>query len=167
MGPISPNGPTGRILDSIAWWESIGLNSPNLTQVAFVAKYSARGGSFNTYISRIVKDGLIDRAQGVVMLTPAGRRLAAFPDGEIATLREFHSRIIETVKEGPLVKILNSIIGSRSRQFTIHEIANMTGYEAGGGSFNTYLSRLVTWGLITRKSGIVKPTEILFPAGLK
>ncbi len=53
-------GPEQRILDAIAWLESIGVDSPEETAVAFLAGYRIGGGAFNNPRGRLRIKGLID-----------------------------------------------------------------------------------------------------------
>lgn len=158
--------PGQRILDALAWWESIGNNRPTRGQVGFVAGYAANGGSFKTYLSRLSASQLIESGGGLVSMTDGGREIAKTSAGA-KTLREYHQRILEVVKSEPLVKILESIIQQRGRGMHRNDIARLTGYEAEGGSFKTYMSRVSALGLIENRRGQVEPTSLLFPEGLK
>ena len=73
--------------------------------------------------------------------------------------------LLRVVKQGPLQKILGVLIDA-AQPISTEELGTASGYEAWGGSFNTYLSRLSSLGLIDRSKGIVHPTSLLFPEGL-
>lgn len=158
-------GPVRKILDSVAWWEQVGIVEPSVVQCGYIAGYAPKGGSFNTYLSRASSDGLIERGGGTVKLTEAGRALARTPK-RACTMLALHDAIAERL-DGPGRKLMFAITKMGDRAMTPSEIAEATGYAAGGGSFNTYLSRLSSLGLIDRSAGKVRPTAVLFPEGLR
>jgi hypothetical protein len=160
------DGPGQKILDALAWWSSIGNDRPTRGQVGFVAGYSANGGSFKTYLSRLSSAGLIESGGGMVSLTGQGRSLADEDEFSRKTLAEYHRMILNVVKDGPLVKILEAVIQQQGRELHTNDVARLTGYESGGGSFKTYLSRVSSLGLIERRNGQIRPTDLLFPEGL-
>jgi len=167
------DGPSQSILNALAWWSSIGQDRPTRGQVGFKAGYKANGGSFKTYLSRLSGAGLIESGGGMVSLTGAGREIARTDDAP-TTLRAYHEMILDVVKAEPLVKILEAIIGSHGRSMEsiksgihVEDVARLTQYEPGGGSFKTYLSRLSALDLFERRNGQIIPTSLLFPDGLE
>lgn len=159
------DGPGQKILNAMAWWESIGQERPLRGQVAFVADYAANGGSFKTYLSRLSTAGHIECGGGMVSLTESGRALAVC-NGAATSLADYHRMLLDVVKDGPLVKILECMIQDGAAM-PAAEVARRTGYEANGGSFKTYLSRISSLGLIQRSKGVVYGTSLLFPEGLE
>lgn len=157
--------PAQKILDALAWWASIGVHKPTMAQLGFRAGYKPRGGSFKTYISRLSTQGLIERGSGRVRFTEAGRTLAERPKRP-ATLTELHERI-HAMLDGPQRKIFVAIIDAGGREMHRDEVAHRAGYEPGGGSFKTYLSRMSSAGLIERRRGMIAPADVLFPTELR
>lgn len=159
------SGPERKILDALAWWMAVGVESPSIEQVGIVAGYSPSGGSFGTYLSRLSSAGLIQRDRGIVFATGPGRDRAQ-PVGKPPTLAELHDRV-RAVLDGPGRKIIDVILAAGGTPVTTECVGSQAGYEPSGGSFGTYLSRLSTLGLITRSRGVISPTNVLFPEGLR
>lgn len=158
-------GPQQKILDAMAWWESVGVKSPTSAQVAVVAGYSPGTGTLNTYFGSAVTAGLITRASGIVTLTDAGRRKANRPQRH-ATLQELHARVLE-ILDGPGQRLIQAVIDRRGQTTPADEIARAADYSPGTGTINTYFGNLTRLGLITRERGQVRATAVLFPEGLR
>ena len=153
-----------RILNSLAWWDSIGVSTVPVARVAFVANYKV-SGTFNTYLSEMSTNGLIQREPGNVSLTDRGKSVAE-PPGEPPTLYEYHEEIKSILKSGPLQKILQSVIDrGPGDSVSVSELAEQTEYQVSG-TFNTYLSTLSGLGLIDRNRGMVSASNLLFPEEL-
>lgn len=162
---ISLDKPTMRILHSLAWWSSLGVERPTVGQAAAGARYAA-SGSFDTYLSRAGTAGLLVRENGTVRFTDAGRAAAPVVDTPL-TLDELHGMILQTL-DGPATRIVKALIQmGRDADPTVAELAAACSPPyAASGSFDTYLSRLGTKGLIERRHGRVKATDTLMPKEL-
>jgi hypothetical protein len=57
-------GPEQRILDALAWLESIGVETPEHSAVAFLAGYTVGGGAFNNPRGRLRGLGLVEYVAG-------------------------------------------------------------------------------------------------------
>jgi hypothetical protein len=68
---------------------------------------------------------------------------------------------------GKTVEILNAIIEAGGGEVSIEEIGRAVGIDHTGGHFSNTIGPLGTLGLIERRMGKVRPTEILFPPGLR
>lgn len=158
------SGPEQRILDSLAWLESIGVDSPETVAVAFLAGYTASGGAFNNPRSSLKSKGLIEYlGNGMLRLTGAGRELANAPATAL-TPEDLHVRIRDRLP-GPERKLFDVIIGSWPQSISNDELAAATSYSANGGAFNNPKSRLKTLGLIEYPArGSVRARDILFPS---
>jgi hypothetical protein len=157
-------GPHQKILNSLAWWESVGVAAPTAAQVAFVAGYSPGTGTMNTYFGAMVSAGLIVRDRGIVQLTPDGHKHAERPQRR-PTLQALHEQL-RGVLDGPCGKVLDAVIARHGRPAPADEIAKDAGYSPGTGTMNTYFGRMTSLGLITRNRGVVAPTEVVFPPAL-
>jgi hypothetical protein len=157
-------GPHQKILNSLAWWESVGVAAPTAAQVAFVAGYSPGTGTMNTYFGAMVSAGLIVRDRGIVQLTPDGHKHAQRPQRR-PTLQALHEQL-RGVLDGPCGKVLDAVIARHGRPAPADEIAKDAGYSPGTGTMNTYFGRMTSLGLITRNRGVVAPTEVVFPPAL-
>ncbi len=67
------SGPEQRIIDAIAWMESIGIDEPEQTAVAFLAGYTYGGGGFNNPRGALRTKGMVDYRGDRIALTEAGR----------------------------------------------------------------------------------------------
>lgn len=155
-------GPHQKIIDAARWWECMGVSSPTAAQVAFVAGYSAGGGTVNTYYSALSTAGLITRGSGTIELTNEGRAAANDP-GVAPTTEQLHGRIM-AVLSAPHAKLLTELIKhGRGASVPSSMIAEGAGYAPGGGTVNTYFSRLSSLGLIERRAGNVTATSVVWP----
>jgi uncharacterized protein len=143
--PLS--GPEQRILDALAWLESIGVREPDLAATAFLAGYTIGGGAFNNPRGRLRSRGLVDYLSGGRMvLTDAGRQAANVPDVPLTT-DEMHRRVLSRLP-GPEQKILQVLLEVYPNDIGRDELAERSGYSEGGGAFNNPCGRLRTLGLI-------------------
>lgn len=167
----SINSTQQRILDALAWFESVGNNQPSTLQVGAVALIDSTGGYFSNMVGPLSANGLIDRGNGVMSLTDAGRKIAQVPDN-ISTLGDYHAMLCERVRKlksagGKTVEILEVIIAQGpDGEITTEEIGQLVQVDHTGGYFSNMIGPLGGLGLIERDRGIVRPTEILFPPGL-
>lgn len=141
------SGPEQRILDAVAWFESIGVNQPETPAAAFMAGYRPGGGAFNNPKGRLHKSGYLTYLPGGRLeLTESGRRLAAKP--EVApTTNELHQRVLARLP-GPEQRILKPLLEAYPHGLSNEDLAQKAGYGAGGGAFNNPKGRLRTFGLI-------------------
>lgn len=156
------SGPEQRIVDSIAWLESLGIESPEQTAVAFLAGYTTGGGAYNNPRGALRVKGLIEYAAGdCLRLTDQGRSVARFPDTAL-TNAELQQRVLERLP-GPEQKILRVIIDAYPNTVTNEDCAASSGYSLGGGAYNNPRGRLRTLGLIEYQSGQLRARDLLFP----
>ena len=156
------NGPEQRIVDAIAWMESVGITTPEQTAVAFLAGYKVGGGAFNNPKGSLRVKGLIEYLSGnLITLTDAGKAMAHYPD-TVLTSAELHRKVLERLP-GPESKLLTVLLQTYPTPISNEELAEHTGYTAGGGAFNNPKGRLKTLGLIEYPSqGMVVARSILF-----
>jgi hypothetical protein len=160
-----------RVLDAIAFYESIGNPEPSNLQVGAVALMDASGGHFSNVVGPLSSGGLIIREGGRMRLTEAGRARAHVPD-RVATLGEYHdvlrARVLKARSASRrTVDILNVVISRGGEPVSNEEIGEEVGIDHMGGHFSNTIGPLSTLGLIRRSGGLVYPTEILFPEGLR
>lgn len=160
-------GPELRILDAIAWFESIGVAQPEVSAVAFMANYAADGGAFKNPRGSLRQKGMIEyEGRNQLILTDAGRKIASRPTRP-KSLAKFHEQI-KAVLPGPEQKILTLLLARYPNALPNPSLAQAAGYAETGGAFKNPRGRLKTLGLIeyTRDGG-VRARDILFPKGLK
>jgi len=155
-------GPQQRIVDAIAWMESIGVTEPETTAVAFLAGYTVGGGAFNNPKGTLRTSGLIEYRGTRLALTEEGRQHANVPDAPL-TPKVMHQRVLERLPT-PERKLLTVALEAYPNDIPDQELAERTGYAAGGGAFNNPKGRLRTLGLVTYPSSKrVRAADILFP----
>lgn len=140
------SGPEQRILDAIAWLESIGQREPLLTAVAYLAGYSIGGGAFNNPRGALRGKGYIEYRGDRLVLTEDGRALANAPEADL-TADEMQRRVLDRLA-GPEAKILKVLIDVYPAGLAKDELATLSGYSQGGGAFNNPCGRLRSLGLI-------------------
>jgi uncharacterized protein len=160
-----------RVLDAIAFFESIGNFEPSNLQVGAVALMDSTGGHFSNVVGPLSSSGLIIRGDGRMRLTEEGRALAHVPE-QVATLDDYHDVLRTRVLKARhatkrTVDILNVIIAHGGAPVSNEGIGHKVGIDYTGGHFSNTIGPLSTLGLIRRQGGLVYPTEILFPEGLR
>ncbi len=159
----SLTGPEQRILDALAWLESIGIDRPEQTAVAFLAGYTIGGGAWNNPRGALRTKGLIEYSGDALLLTDAGRSFARFPDVALTT-EELQRRVLERLP-GPESRILRVLIDAYPKGLANDELARAAGYEPGGGAYNNPRGRLRSLGLIEYRAGEVIARPVLFLEG--
>lgn len=168
IGTSGLTGPQQRLVDALAWWETVGIPEPTRTQAGWIAGYTASSGTFRTLLSEAKKLDLIEYCgTGQITLLATGKGRASWPGGP-GTLKELHDRIRERLT-GPQLKLFNALVdgaaGHEVRRTTVAEIA---GYEATSGTFRTLLSECRGLGLLVYPSKqTVQASRLLFPEGLQ
>lgn len=79
-GEIKINPTQQRILDALAFYESIGNRSPSLVQIGAVALIDPTGGHFSNTVGPLSSQGLIERSHGRIRLTDEGKKYANLID---------------------------------------------------------------------------------------
>ena len=159
--------PQQRILDAIAWWESVGIHSPDKMQVGFIAGYKPKSGNYNNLMGQLKSGGFIEYPiPGMVCLTNAGKACAEPQDGS-KTLSAFHQRVFDKLTT-PQSKLVAVMLARHPDAVTTEELASEAGYQAGSGNFNNLRGQLKSLGLIDYPfPGASSAAQWLFPKGLK
>jgi len=159
-----------QILDALAWWESVGVNAPTNAQLGAIALIDTSGGYFSNVAGPMSSLGLIERGMGTTRLTDAGRAQAN-PITHTTTMAAYHDMMRERVRRhrssnGKTIAILDAVIEANGADLTNEQIGAAAGLDTTGGYFSNSIGPLSTIGLIERRAGVVRPTELLFPPGL-
>jgi hypothetical protein len=134
-----------------------------MRQWATLAGLSAKGGTWSTYVSRLRTNGYIEEAVDGIGPSAAGRA-AAGEVGPPPSSEETVSRWCEAVGVGAAGRMLKALADRYPRAASRTELAEELGLAATGGTFSTYLSRLVSNGLAARlPDGSVRASDVLFP----
>jgi hypothetical protein len=161
----SLTGPERRILNAIAWLESIGVEQPEQPAVAFLAGYTYGGGAWNNPRGRLNVRGLIEYLPGnCIRLTDAGRNLAEAPDVP-GSNAELHEKVLARLP-GPEQRLLRPLLSAYPKSLTNEALATKAQYTAGAGAYNNPRGRLRSLGLIEYpQPGNVRAKDLLFPIG--
>ncbi len=152
--------PEQRILDAIAWMESIGIDTPEQPAVSFLAGYRYGGGAFNNPRGALRTKGLVEYLGDKIRLTAAGRELSHPPESAL-TSEELHKKIFDRLPT-PEQRLLKPLLEAYPESLTNPELREASGY-SDGGAFNNPRGRLRTLGLIEYLNGDrVKARSILF-----
>jgi uncharacterized protein len=132
--------PQRRMMTSLAFWKSIGHETPTREQVAAVAGYRPGSGNFNNIIG-----GLSTMGQTTV---PAPGGLSLNVDFEPLSSDEARDKLW-SVFENPqrkLVEAAKGVDGDLSRD----ELATNAGYAPGSGNFNNIAGKLSSMDVLQR-----------------
>ena len=151
--------PEQRILDAIAWFESIGIFEPRQEAVAFLAGYTFGGGAFNNPRGKLNTRGFVSYKGKNISLTETGRNFSNSPISPL-TQEELH-RHIYSVLPKPHRAIMEVLISMEGNQISKDELSEIVGKR--GGAFNNPLGRLRSFGLIDYpERGTVAALPFLF-----
>jgi hypothetical protein len=164
-------GTQQRIIDALAWYESLGNPSPSLTQIGAVALIDPTGGHFSNVVGPLSSGGYVERGNGTLKLTDAGRSIAQ-PIDDPGTLKDYHDVLRQRVRKmksagGKTIEILDYIISAGGEPVTNEQIGEACSIDHTGGHFSNMIGPLGTAGLIERSKGVITPTAVLFPEGLR
>lgn len=155
------SGPEQRIINAIAWMESIGNMEPEQAAIAFLAGYTFGGGAFNNPKGSLRAKGLVGYRGNVIVLTETGRALAQVPEVSLTTA-ELHDKVLK-ILPGPEQKLLKPLLAAYPNDMSSEELAAASGYSHGAGAFNNPKGRLRRLGLIEYLiAGRVKAKSLLF-----
>lgn len=155
-------GPEQRILDGIAWTESIGIPKPSNEIAAFLSGYAhCRSAGYTNPRASLRSKGLIEYSSGRVAFTSAGRALAIAPTTPLSQ-EELHRSVLERLA-GPEKRVLQPLLKSYPDGMSNTDLSATAGYahERSAGYTNPR-SRLRSFGLIKYEDGEVKAADILF-----
>ena len=124
-------------------------------QIGAMIRKAWKGGSFNTYLSRLRQKGFTE-GSGAVKITQEGMEYAranglSNEQGNQVSLENWLNKL-----GGGAKKIYEVLLSDPTRGFTKEEIGEQAQMVCTGGSFNTYVSRLCTLGLAVKENGAIK-----------
>jgi len=154
-----------RLLSAIAWWESVGVPSPDLGGVAFIAKTSTKSSAFSNNRSKLRAGGYIDYpTAGQVKLTEAGRAITP-PPTLPPTNEALQGAVLEKVQ--PAVRrLLHVLIDAYPEEVSLEDFAKGGETSPTSSAFSNNRSWLRARGLAEYpRTGYVRATELLFPEG--
>ncbi len=129
----------------------------NRRALGTLSGYSSSGGSFGTYLSRLRGKGYIEGSDVIRITTAGAEALGDFeplPRGE-----ELQRYWLDRLGKGE-ASILRVLLDQYPHTLDREGLGRLAGYEASGGSFGTYLSRLRTKELIDERE--LRASEAFF-----
>lgn len=168
--PLSQE-PAQRILDSLAWYEALGITAPSKVAVGFLSGYRVNkklGGNYGSSLGQLNRDGLVHYpGSGAVSLTDAGRAVARDPG--IERTNEAFRQAVYARLESPEIRILEHLIEAFPGSIGKVELGQLAGYTVNaklGGNYGSALGKLRSFGLIDYPArGVAAALPILFPEG--
>lgn len=132
-------------------------------QLATLAGYNAKGGTFRTYLSVLRREALIVEQGDFVTLTSAGHQAA--PDVTRAVTTEDLVELWGAKFDRGARRMLEVLVEQTQAGHTLtrDELGQLTGYDVAGGTFRTYLSALRRNGLLEERPNGVQASRTLFP----
>lgn len=155
-----------RILDTIAWFNMMGVERPTRGNIGAVLGVSSETGSFKNYLGALRTSGHIDYpSDGLLELTEDGRAIANPASGP-ESLDALHDIWFDRLP-GTQEKVLRIVVESYPEPISRADIAERLSVSHETGSFKNYLGALRSLGLIDYPDdGMVVATGLLFPEGL-
>ena len=142
----------------LGWLAGVYPNELSKQRLATLSCFSVKGGTFNTYISELRRNGWIV-GQNDFAITQEGMNNAN--SEEMPTGEELLQLWKNKFREGAS-KILQYVYENYPNEVSKDEIGHAIGFEPSGGTFNTYISELRRNGLIQLNEGNVKISEEFF-----
>jgi len=145
--------PEDKILDALAFWATIGNDTPSRNQVITVAGYSLTASTGGVVLGKLKSEGMIDYPdRGTVRLTPQGMEVAVSLSRDQAKTR------VESLLSGPELKMFGILAGrpDMSRE----DLITACGYSLSASTGGVILGRLKALDLVRYPSrGIVTTTD--------
>jgi len=129
------------------------------SQWGTVSGLKTSGGTWSTYLSSIRRRGFIDESPAGYTLTDAGfDYLGGRPEPMTAAELQDHYR---SILPAGAVKMLNALLDAHPEGLTKQELGDAAEIATTGGTFSTYLSKLVRNGLAERRGELIVATDVL------
>jgi len=156
--------PHHKILDALAWWESLGISPVDNTRLGVIAKLKAGSGHFNNCVGRLSSRGYVLRETGTMQLTDKGREHANLPDSPLS-LSVYHESFRSFLR-GRTIDVFDLLRRMGPGAYLLGDIAEELELKHGSGHFNNILGPLGTLGLTRRARGQIVTTDLMFPQEL-
>lgn len=138
--PSGLGTPQARVMQSLAFWRSIGHDSPTREQVAAVAGYRPGSGNFNNLVGGLSTQGYTS--------VPAPGRLRLESDFNSLTHAEAKAKLL-SVFDNPQRRLVDAAIASNA-DLSRDELAVNAGYAPGSGNFNNIAGSLTSMDVLQR-----------------
>lgn len=157
------DGPQQKVLNAIAWMNSIGVATPDKGAVAFVAGYSPSSSGFQNACGALRSKGLVSYpAGGAIELTADGQHEAEFPDRTLSN-EELQQKILNKLP-GPERQILSALIELYPVEIHKEQLAQKIEKSWMSSGFQNACGRLRSLGLVRYPGpNMIAAEKILFP----
>lgn len=139
-----------RILEAVAWWESVGFENPTRNQVAVMASYKPDTGNTRTHIGAAVANGWLEEAGAGRVKPRANLATKATPE-TTEGLETPRSHVLKRVR-GLITeserRIFDVVLAASTDAISRKEAASRAGYEPDTGNTRTKFGELVSWKII-------------------
>lgn len=140
------------MLQVLAAWHPVPLTRG---QVAVLAKISARGGTFSTYIGTLKDNHLVDEIGEGLTITADGLRVSGIAPWPPRSAKELVERFAPVLKRG-IRHMLDVLLGRWPNWMDRAQWAGQAEVKQTGGTFSTYVGILRQCELIEESGGQVK-----------
>lgn len=149
-----------RVLDSLAWWVSVGVGEPTKQMVAVVAGYHERTKSYTNALGTLNSGGwIVYGPRSTLALDVKGAEAAHWPERP-GTSEELQQRVLEQVG-GVRARVLAHLLnhGEMDRA----ELAEALGYHERTKSFTNALGSLHSLGFVEQpERGRERAADMLY-----
>lgn len=151
-----------RVLNSLAWWRTIGIQNPERVQVAFIAGYTVNG-HFNNLCGALRTAGYIDYAgNGTMSLVGDGLTVAVHPTAP-PTQAALHTAVRDKLTSAQ--QRLFDVLLAAGETLDSRTLAERSGYTVNG-HFNNVRGSLHSLDVVQYVSGGTRLSDWLFPREL-
>jgi hypothetical protein len=125
---------------------------------------SSTGGTFNTYVPQLLREGLVEDVGGGLSATHAGRASLSRPPGDLApgNAQRRQKAWLNELSAGAMQAMFESLLKLYPERVTREQLGAEAGISHTGGTFNTYFPKLKRLGLIDVDGKKVRASEHLF-----
>lgn len=164
-GDFMLSGPQQRILDALAWLETIGISPATREAVGFLSGYRPTSGRFANLLGGLRTADTIEYPQGgTVALTDFGRAHAQAPNAPMS-VDELHRLVLQRLSN-PEGKVLAPLLSAYPQSLSREELAEASGYRETSGRFANLLGTLRSLGIVDYpEPGRVVALGVLFLEG--
>lgn len=161
-GAFRPSSSQQRVLDALAWLESVRVPQAKKTQLALMSRQSPTSSGYTNNLGALRTAGLLDYpAPGFVHLTDAGRAQARAPD-EPPTTEALHVSLYRRLS-GSQAAILKALIEAYPEDVDKVQLAETAGQSVTSSGYTNNLGALRSLGLVDYpKPGRAVALPVLF-----
>jgi len=157
-GDYRPRAGARRMVEALARYH---LGSMTVSQLRTMARLR-KSGTSDTYLSELVRHGLISREGNEVRITDAGLAMVGDAARDPMTAGETLEEWRQVFRAGAR-RMLDSLVEDRGRGMTREQLGQTAGLKKSG-TFSTYLGQLKRNGLAVESDGLVRLAEFLLEA---